>query len=82
MIPIANGFDLAVLRCLSEIGGGGVAAVAREFDRSRSYVRAGLVTLAETEYLHASSPAPRFHTYELTAEGAAVARRVTELADA
>lgn len=82
VIPIANGFDLAVLRCLSEIGSGGAAAVSQRFDRSHSYVRARLVTLAETGYVHATGPEPRFHTYELTDEGAAVVRRVTELADA
>ena len=76
MIPIANAFDLTVLRCLSELGGGRVSTVAKELDRSRLYVRARLVALAESGYVQETGLQPRYYTYELTPEGAAVARRV------
>lgn len=82
MIPLTNRFDLVVLRCLSEAGACGVAAVARQFDRSRSYVRSRLVTLAATGYVRAVGLEPRSHIYELTSKGAAVARRADDVIDA
>ncbi|WP_435096508.1 helix-turn-helix domain-containing protein [Halorubrum sp. N11] len=82
MIPIANAFDLIVLRCLSEDGGGNAAAVARRLGRSRPYVRTRLVTLAETGYVRTHGSKPRSQSYELTPTGAAVARRVDSMADA
>ncbi|WP_180271752.1 helix-turn-helix domain-containing protein [Halorubrum persicum] len=81
MIPIANAFDLVVLRCLSERGGGSAADVARRLDRSRTYVRTRLITLAETGYVRPAGAVPRLQTYELTSAGAAVARRVDSMAD-
>ena len=74
MIPIANTFDVSVLRCLSAIGGGTVAEVALKLDRSRTYVRTRLVTLAETGYVRSFGAEPRFHTYELTSTGRSVVR--------
>lgn len=82
MIPIANAFDLNVLRCLSERGGGSAAEVARRLGRSRPYVRTRLVTLSETGYVRTSGAEPRFQAYELTSQGAAVARHVDATADA
>lgn len=76
MIPIANAFDLIVLRCLSERGGGSAAEIARRLGRSRPYVRTRLITLAETGYVRTTGAEPRFQAYELTSQGAAVVRRV------
>ncbi|WP_144926126.1 helix-turn-helix domain-containing protein [Halorubrum salsamenti] len=81
MIPIANAFDLIVLRCLSERGGGSASEIAGRLDRSRPYVRTRLITLAETGYVRTDGTEPRFQTYELTSTGAAVARRVGSTAD-
>ena len=82
MVPIVNTFDLSVLRCLSAIGGGNVAKVAHRLDRSRTYVRTRLVTLAETGYVRAIGVEPRYHTFELTSAGRSVARRVETCPDA
>lgn len=76
MIPIANTFDLRVLRCLSAVGGANVPTVAHRLDRSRMYVRSRLVTLVETGYVRSVGEEPRFRAYELTAAGRSVVRRV------
>lgn len=82
MIPILNEFDPAVLRCLSETGECRARGRSARFGRSRPYVRARLPTLLETAYMRAIGSEPRFHAYELTSKGAAVARRMDDATEA